>query len=69
MVAVEVGSDLSKMVKADAKHDYYADLGCKASADEAELKKAFKKLGMMVNPTIIVLANAISYSPEVSSRP
>ena len=33
------------MVKADLKHDYYADLDLPASADVADIKKQFKKLG------------------------
>lgn len=33
------------MVKADPKHDYYADLECKPNANAVEIKKAFKKLG------------------------
>ena len=33
------------MVKADAKRDYYADLGLKASATEDDIKKQFRKLG------------------------
>lgn len=35
------------MVKADPKCDYYADLELPPSADAAEIKKQFKKLGLI----------------------
>lgn len=35
------------MVKADLAQDYYGDLGVPVGASEAEIKKAFKKLGMV----------------------
>lgn len=35
------------MVKADPKCDYYADLELPPSADAVEIKKQFKKLGMI----------------------
>lgn len=34
------------MVKADLTRDYYDDLGVLPTADLAEIKKQFKKLGM-----------------------
>ncbi|MCJ1380919.1 hypothetical protein MMC17_004028 [Xylographa soralifera] len=38
------------MVKADPKHDYYADLDLPASADMADIKKQFKKLALKYHP-------------------
>lgn len=40
------------MVKADPKHDYYADLEVPMGADAAEIKKQFKKLGKILGPTM-----------------
>ena len=34
------------MVKADPKYDYYADLEIESNADENEVKKKFRLLGM-----------------------
>lgn len=36
---------LSRMVKADVRKDYYADLGLGPDADTDEIKKQFRKLG------------------------
>lgn len=36
------------MVTADVDRDYYADLDLKPSAEPNDIKKAFKKLGMLV---------------------
>ncbi len=33
------------MVKADAKHDYYADLELPQTADAEDIKKQFRQLG------------------------
>lgn len=33
------------MVKADSRHDYYADLECTSGADAVEIKKQYRKLG------------------------
>ncbi|MCJ1287921.1 hypothetical protein MMC26_007273 [Xylographa opegraphella] len=38
------------MVKADPKHDYYADLNLPASADVVDIKKQFKKLALKYHP-------------------
>ncbi|MCJ1388879.1 hypothetical protein MMC18_001730 [Xylographa bjoerkii] len=38
------------MVKADPKHDYYADLELPASAEVADIKKQFKKLALKYHP-------------------
>lgn len=37
------------MVKADPRRDYYADLECTPTADAAEIKKQYRKLGKMMN--------------------
>jgi DnaJ-class molecular chaperone len=34
------------MAKPDINRDYYADLGISSSADVADIKKQFRKLGM-----------------------
>lgn len=44
------------MVKADPKCDYYADLEVLPSADAVEIKKQFKKLGLLTS--VIVTAPA-----------
>jgi DnaJ-class molecular chaperone len=38
------------MVKADLSRDYYGDLEILPTADTAEIKKQFKKLGMASMP-------------------
>ncbi|MCJ1398238.1 hypothetical protein MMC11_001435 [Xylographa trunciseda] len=38
------------MVKADPKHDYYADLDLPASAEVTDVKKQFKKLALKYHP-------------------
>lgn len=35
------------MAKADPTRDYYGDLGVESSASLADIKKQFKKLGML----------------------
>lgn len=43
------------MVKADAKQDYYGDLGLPVSADHEEIKRHFRLLGtsVMVAPLLL----------------
>jgi DnaJ-class molecular chaperone len=43
------------MVKADLTRDYYADLELAPSADVAEIKKQFKKLGRPLHCDIIII--------------
>lgn len=38
------------MVKADPRHDYYADLDCQPGATADEIKKQFKKLALKYHP-------------------
>jgi hypothetical protein len=42
------------VVKADLTRDYYADLGLASGATEADIKKAFKKLGMSSSAHVTV---------------
>jgi hypothetical protein len=44
----DIGVD--SMVKADFTRDYYGDLEIQPTADLAEIKKQFKKLGMFHSP-------------------
>ena len=39
--------EVAVMVKADLTRDYYADLELQAGATEADIKRQFKKLGMV----------------------
>ncbi|KAF2840165.1 heat shock protein DnaJ, partial [Patellaria atrata CBS 101060] len=38
------------MVKADPKHNYYADLDISPNADTDEIKKQFRKLALKYHP-------------------
>jgi hypothetical protein len=44
------------MVKADVRRDYYADLGVGPGADSDEIKRQFRKLGMLSIYLILLLA-------------
>ena len=43
------------MVKVDLERDYYGDLGLTPTADANDVKRAFKKLGMILNNDLEVL--------------
>jgi len=57
------------MVKADADHDYYGVLELHPSADANEVKKAFKRLGTLiqVGTRLLVLMPRSLPSSKVSS--
>jgi hypothetical protein len=57
------------MVKLDYERDYYADLGLPPTADAADVKRQFKKLGRLRSPQVqILIANVPSHSPTMASR-
>lgn len=41
-----------RMVKADIKRDYYADLGLDPKAEEDEIRKKYRKLGRLSAPFV-----------------
>jgi len=45
------------MVKPDYNRDYYADLELPSSVDVAEIKKQFKKLGMLCYYSHVLLSS------------
>lgn len=45
------------MVKADYKHDYYADLELPNTADQETIKKRFRELGMSVLEQVVSWAD------------
>lgn len=56
------------MVKADYKHDYYADLDLPATADQDTIKKRFRELGMCLEKKALLNSKANDPSETVPSR-
>lgn len=56
------------MVKLDYEHDYYADLELPVTADAAEVKRQFKKLGRPIHLLATGRVLTRLHSPEVSPR-
>jgi hypothetical protein len=55
------------MVNIDVNQDYYAELGVMPTADEAEIKKSFRLLGLSHRRLTKGLKLTV-YSFEISSR-
>lgn len=55
------------MGKADMTRDYYGDLEVQPSADAAEIKKQFKKLGKipLLNILVLLLIHYLIFGPSL----